>query len=291
MIIILAALLSGCGGPLQYAYAPSTPETPGESAEEGTSIYISPLQDNRKDVTDTHKIGELHATVLDISGTKLLLTKEPAVVVREALVWEFTRKGFKVRGDASKENSDYILKAGLEKFHLDIASKDTIDIALKIEVINLSTNTTAWSGVAEVSDSIYAGVSGNSRRTISRYITASLEKVIQNTLNQTEEAIKKDFSAHTQTQPFSGQITKADKRGPEENASTGVLGISTLPTRAKIYLNHIYYGLSPQRLHLKPGIYNLIIKKDGFLDYSEKVAVDRERETEVVERLRKSPLR
>jgi len=282
----MAILLYGCAGPLKYSYTPPVGYSPAVKAYP-FALYIAPVQEGRQDMSSLKKIGDIKSTVLDIYGTELFLARRPALIIREALIEEFKHRGFKVLS-RSEEKADYLLKTKLQAFSLEIASKDKIEIALYLEVLDAKSKKSLWSGRVETSESRYAGVSGDSRMTISRVISRSLAKVLKKALNETEETIKKA------SQGLSPLVEEGEKNTRENHLKAetkGILRITTEPQRAKIYLNSIYYGLSPQTLRLRPGIYDLTVQKDGFLDFKEKLSVDKERETEVIEKLRKKSLR
>jgi len=284
-IFIFPLLLAGCGGPLRYAYTPTRQDSPIENTEH-ISLYIAPVEDERQDIASGkgNKIGDIRSTVLDIYGTELVLSRNPAQIIREALIKEFRGAGFEVLSEA-QDKADYVLKAKLEKFHLDVTSKDSIAIALFIELLNTHSRKNLWAGQVKSSDSRYAGVSGDSRRSISKYISISMATVLKKALHETEAAIKRDIPAISTAIKNSNEGTTQGREGIN---AKGLLRLTTEPLRAKIYLNNIYYGLSPQNLRLRTGIYDLLIRKDGFIDFREKIAVDKERETEVDEKLHKS---
>jgi len=276
LTLFVTFLLYGCGGPLNYAYVPTAQDNLLQTAE-GHSIYIAPIEDQRKNITSENKIGDIHTTVMDISGSELVLSRRPALITREALITEFEGNGFKVFSEP-QEDAEYLLKARLKKFSLDVASQDIIEIALHIEIFKTKNNKSLWVGTVETSGSRYAGVSGDSRRSLSAYISTSLAKVMEKALSRTEAAVKKDIFAESSTRK---KNEKDRGQGYIEVKATGHLRITTVPPRAKIYLNKIYYGLSPQALRLRPGIYELVIKKDGFVDFREKIAVGSGRTTEM----------
>ena len=71
-----------------------------------------------------------------------------------------------------------------------------------------------------------------------------------------------------------GGATKTEKIKKEGIAlGKGRLTITTDPERAKIYLSDVYYGLTPNSIDIEPGIYDLRLKKTGYTDHSERVAI------------------
>ncbi len=284
-LLILTTILYGCGAPLKYAYQPLQGEKNQVRATKGISIYIAPVQDLRKGLQSGKKIGNIHTTVLDIYGNELFLSRRPALVIRDALIKEFKSAGFTVLSETQKD-AQYLLETKLKEFEFEIGAKDSMKIALYMEVLKTESKKNLGGDIIKTSDSRFAGVSGTSRKSISRAISISISKVMKQVIEKTENDIKKDHPAKNSTKE---QNNKETIIGRKERAGKGLLRVTTEPMRAKIFLNKIFYGLSPQTLRVKAGIYNLLIRKDGYVDFSEKVAIDKERETEVEERLRKQP--
>ncbi len=90
-------------------------------------------------------------------------------------------------------------------------------------------------------------------------------------------------------------IKSEDKAGPVRPAEasaappsgTGHVAVSTVPPRAKVYVDDVYHGLTPITLDLPVGVNRLIIKLDGYPDVAEKVAVRQGRTVELELTLRR----
>jgi len=277
LIILITALLYGCVGPIKYAYhAPPRQESPDKSAE-GLSIYIAPVIDRRPDVKFENKIGDIHSTVVDIYRDELFLSRRPALVIEEAFIKEFEGAGFKVISDA-RGSAEYALKAELLKFQFEIGAKDSAEIVLDIEILNTRNEKKLWSGVVKTSSSRYAGVFGDSRASISRYISETISKSFRKIIEKAGPGIEK----MDRVGEGSGNGSSNGNEGYEGKVlESGRLIVKTLPARAKVYINGVYYGLSPMTLQLKPGIYRLNFKKDGFYEFRERAAVGSGRSTEM----------
>lgn len=63
--------------------------------------------------------------------------------------------------------------------------------------------------------------------------------------------------------------------GLGESAGSGFLEVNTFPNDADIYVDGILKGKSPDTLYNIPaGMHNIVIKKDGYVDYSVEVNVE-----------------
>ena len=196
-------------------------------------------------------------------GNRLTLDKNPASIVTEAFARELSDAGYTV---VDSGISDYILSGELREFRLDLGARDEIAIEIYSRLALIG-GAVIWEGITRESGDRFAGVMGNSRGSISRYISTTLAKVVR-------AAIKEGTAAATptgETAERSSPGTEPEQRGiaPGE----GRLTITTDPERAKIYLDGVYYGLTPNSIDIAPGIYKLTLKKTGRADYSEKVAV------------------
>jgi hypothetical protein len=68
---------------------------------------------------------------------------------------------------------------------------------------------------------------------------------------------------------------------PQATATSGLLLVNTSPARAKVYLDGVYYGLSPLRLEMEPGVHTISVKMEGYRMVSEKVSVRKGDSTEM----------
>ncbi|PIU17493.1 MAG: hypothetical protein COT19_00545, partial [Gallionellales bacterium CG08_land_8_20_14_0_20_59_87] len=70
-------------------------------------------------------------------------------------------------------------------------------------------------------------------------------------------------------------------------ATNGTLVLNSTPARAKVYVEDVYYGLTPLRIDLPPGIYPVRLELEGYKSVAEKVSVRSEDHTELEMKLRK----
>ena len=72
-----------------------------------------------------------------------------------------------------------------------------------------------------------------------------------------------------------------NEREDERNPTQGLLLVNSNPQRAKVYVDDVYYGLSPLRVSMDPGIHVVSVKLDGYRMVTEKVSVRKGDNTEV----------
>ena len=81
--------------------------------------------------------------------------------------------------------------------------------------------------------------------------------------------------------PAASAVVLPQTQEPRATATSGLFLINTKPTRAKVYLDGVYYGLSPLRLEMEPGVHALSVKMEGYKTVDEKVSVRKGDSTEM----------
>lgn len=280
LLIILLLLVAGCAGPLQVNYNVAPPEENRE-LEKPITIQVTPFIDARGATADPLVIGDISTLVTDMTDRRLALEKNPAEIVTEAFQKELSMAGYTVVTTGEGE-ADYVLSGELREFSLDLGSRDEIAVELFSKVVAKKADRVVWEGVKRESGDKYAGVMGNSRATISNYISATLSKLIRKVI--ANAGPRMTSAAAPYYTPTLDPIQTAIPTGQ------GRLIISTdQEERAKVYLDGVYYGLTPTSIDIEPGIYELTLKQPGLEDYAEKVAVRAGRVTELESTLGNGP--
>jgi hypothetical protein len=263
-LIIFLLLVAGCARPLQVNYNVAPPAEPGE-LEEPITILVTPFIDARGATADPLVIGDISVTVSDMTARRLVLEKNPAEIVTTAFQKELSLAGYTVV-DGDNGEADYVLSGELREFRLNLGARDEIAVEVFSRVSTKKDGRVVWEGVKKESGDRFAGVMGNSRRTVSNYISATLSKVIRKGIA--------DWSPRMASPGAGPYYTRTP--GPNKTPippGQGRLVISTDPPRAKVYLDGVYYGLTPTSIDIEPGVYDLTLTQPGLKDYTERVAV------------------
>ncbi|MBI5047419.1 MAG: PEGA domain-containing protein [Deltaproteobacteria bacterium] len=271
LLLPLACLfIAGCTAPLTISYDAKY-GAPAISLKEPLTVSIVPYKDERK--TDNRKkIGDIASSVFGIDSAELILEKEPADIVTDAFKEQLILAGFKVNvaeSDAQTQNADLLMQGSVKAFKLDIRGKDIIEIELETKATDVKTGSILWSGSITEKNERFAGTMGNTRETISKYVSSSLAKVVKESLTKVASAIEK-------TKPHSVEPVKEEIILGNE----GRLALSSIPPQAQIYIEDVYYGLTPITIDLAPGIYTVNFKLAGFKNAAQKIAVRKGRLTE-----------
>ncbi len=249
---------------------------------------------------NSEKIGAISSAVNDMLGTELHL-RDVAGTVTTAMQNQLRASGFQVvaNTDPLAANADFALSGRVKEFSMDIAGRDYVAIAVETTAHD-ARGGILWSGLVTEKADRFAGVTGNSRKTITNYLGLALAKVTGKTRDAIGEAImqaKPELFDHVasarKTTP--GVTVLAAPPEPEparpvvqtSGTANGRLTLATTPSRAKVYLADVYYGLTPLALELEAGIYTLNLKLDGFKTVTEKVSVRKGETTELETRFDK----
>lgn len=267
--ILLLLISTGCAGPLEVRYYPRT-EGPYKS-KEPVPVFVAAFEDkrdfSRSQFKDPKTIGSVLSTVSDMTGSELTLSESPAQIVTKAFAKELAIAGFSI---SEPNTAQYIVSGEVREFSLDIGPKDEVAIELSYALNEASTGITLSTGVASEKGERFAGVMGNSRTTLSNYIASTLQRAVRKSI---EELGPKMTAAEG--------APVAEKAGEDRAASAGALALKSAPGRAKVYIDGVYYGLTPLHLELAPGIYEVEIKNKGYRTKAEKVSVRQDTTTEL----------
>jgi hypothetical protein len=214
---------------------------------------------------------------------------------------QFSASGFQTvteGGKAAAGSTDFEVSGVIQEFSMNIGGRDEVSIVVETSLRDTHGDSILWSGtVAEKSDR-YAGVTGNTRSSIARYLSGALAKVSAKTRDAISASIMQTYPerfdqaapARDSTPGVTVRVAPPERMPASQATRPGMtsqLAITTIPARAKVYVGDVYYGLSPLKLELEPGIYTIHFKLDAFKTAIEKVSVRQGEITELEIRLEK----
>ena len=316
--VACVAFISGCAtGPLEVEYMAGMPPF---TLTKQRAVVVEPLLDARR-APGPRYLGAIETTVYDMSSGELLLSKDASALATKALIRELRGVGFIVleagvlsdgvpeavvseAGTANGEEAvegaraapapepEYVIGGELKSLRLDIKTRDEVDIELYLKVEDARTGKLLWRGSSEVKGSRYVGVTGNTRGTISQYLVVSLGKAVVKALNDAASVlgwgqIGGPGGAGGEGAPGTPGAIRSEEAGtmqqppPFTGGNLGTLSIKTTPPRARLYIDDVYYGLSPIIVELQPDIYKVELRLKGHEGEIEKVSVRRGKTTEL----------
>jgi hypothetical protein len=278
LLPILLVCVAGCAGPLTMEYTPSKP--PETRIEGSGTIFISTYED-RRDTESPQHMGTISSPVSNLHGDKIILDREVAALVTEAVQRELTDAGFNVTswttGDGAHDWKGRLLKGKVKRFNLAIGPRDEIAIEIESSVVDLESGEVIWEKSIAVEDDRYAGVMGNSRRSIGLYISHTLSRVLRQTVTE----LASNLPAPAPPPATVQDTVEVQKEDVVQRLKKGRLVITSEPPRAKVYIGDIYYGLTPIEIEIEPGILNVTLRHKDYQTIQERVSVRPEDVTEM----------
>ena len=300
MVLVAAAI--GCshtGSPPVAGNVISTSQNkhtspPAPVLKQATSIRINRYTDARM-MGNPRKVGTRAVKVSGLGGKDIVLDQDAAEMVTGSMKQRLSDIGFKV----SEEQDDYSLfelSGVVKELTYNVMARDVTAIVVETTVKDINTGKIVWSGIVEEQKERFADVSGNSKDDIADFLRKELDIVtakIRDAISASLMASHPDlFNLTPSTKPIPGvKVLVAPAANtdavaistftPHANANSGLLLIKTTPARAKVYLDGVYYGLSPLRLEIEAGIHDLRVKLDGYPMLAERVSVRKGDNTEM----------
>lgn len=275
-LFLLMLLVSSCsyGLPLKTNYLSPESNTYLKVIKPN-SVYIKPFIDKRN-IENLHSIGKINEVVADISSNDLSLDKTLSTLVTDTLKKEFVRSGFTLSiNEGEDDSTDYIISGAIKKFEMNIGSRDTIDIEIDYRVVKLRNDKIIFNGSAKVSDDRFAGVTGNTRKSINKYLNNALYNVSRQVLESTGLVLEASITSPKKSHKVNIEELSESRATnlPHQEAGTGTLIISGTPVKTKVYIENVYYGLTPISINIESGVYDASFKKKGFESEKEKISI------------------
>ncbi|MBI5007441.1 MAG: PEGA domain-containing protein [Nitrosomonadales bacterium] len=302
--VVAGAFLAGCSGMLDGSNEISIRESqqPNPDAPKvkyAASIRVAGYTDERK-VGDARKVGVAKVRVAGLSGTEIRLDRDVKEVVADSITKRLDDAGFQMLG-RDDNAALFELSGVVRELSIDAKERDYVSISVETTLKELASGKVVWSGEVVQKSDRFAGVSGNDKEDIANYLHHELDVVSGKTteaISATLMASRSDlFNLTPGTKAIPGVTVYSTPgiRTPVPNtptptmpaASNGQLSVSTEPARAKIYLDGVYYGLSPIHVEATPGIHTLQARLKGHATATEKVAVRKGETTELEMQLEK----
>jgi hypothetical protein len=262
------------------------------------TVRIAGYTDGRNS-GNPRKLGIAEAKVMGLSGTDILLDRDATELVTDSMRRRLEDSGLQIlaKNDAS---AMFELSGVVKELKYDVKARDYVSIKLETTLKEIASGKVVWAGEVAQKNDRYAGSMGNSKSDIADYLQQQLGVVT----GKTTEAINSVLMA-THPELFNltpgtkvipgvtvfvapngaGSVApdtsmlkpmfepSAKQQTPGTVQTQGTLTVRTEPARAKVYLDGVYYGMSPLNIESAVGIRTVEVKLKGYKSASEKVAV------------------
>lgn len=261
----------------------------------GASIHLLPYVDGRKS-GNPHKIGISTQNIIGISSSVLMVEPEVSAIVTNSLRKHLDEAGFQL----SAADALYELSGVVRELNYDAKARDEIYIVIESALKERASGKVVWSGIVTEKGDRFTGVMGNSKKDIANYLRAKVGVVAGKTTESIGTSLMASrpdlFILTPGTKPIAGvnllvapaaNVTPAADGQPAipaeipVAAAHGLLLITSTPPRAKIYINDVYYGLTPLRLELAAGVHSVRAVAAARKATTEKVSVRKGETTEI----------
>lgn len=288
---LAVAALAGCSGMMDSSNDISIRESEQPSPDApkvkyAASMRIAAYTDERK-IGDPRKVGVAKVRVSGMSGTEIRLDRDVTQVVADSIAKKLDDTGFQVLGRDDKA-ALFELSGVVKELSFDAKERDYVSISVETTLKEIASGKVVWSGeVAQKSDR-FAGVSGNDKEDIANYLHHELDVVSGKTIEAISATLMASrsnlFSLTPGTKAIPGVTVFVSPNGQGSSAADtsmlkpmqsapGTLVVRTEPARAKVYMDGVYFGLSPLNIESAAGIRTIQVKLKGYRTASEKVAV------------------
>lgn len=295
--ILLSPLLTACtnsGAPGNGLFGGNTihvmePRSHVPQQQFAASVQLQAYSDARPDM-QAHQIGATEQIVIGMSGRSLQV--EPAVsgIVGNSMRRRLEEVGYRLGGD----DALYELGGVIRALSYNVRARDEVVLAVESTLRERASGKVIWSGLVEDKTDRFAGVSGNSKQDIANYLRERVGVVTGKTLEAISSTLMAShpelFNLAPGSRPIQGvTVLTAPEAVPATvpqssvapSTTLGALQLSSMPARAKVYINEVYYGLTPMRIELPAGVHTVSVRKSAYKTSSEKVAIRRGETTEM----------
>ncbi len=287
----------------------------GPAVKYAATIRVVNYVDQRN-VGSPRYLGKITAQVAGLSGNAVTTDQDVAFIATNAIKRQFDAEGFQVLEGASANNALFEVSGVIKELTLNVMNRDNVSIAIETTLKEVSTGKVVWSGLVTEKNDRFAGVSGDDKKDVMNYLNRELKVVSAKTVDAISESLMAArpelFNLTPGTKPIPGvtvfvapQLPKAapatpvapatsapgmpaaqseipaSTYQPHASESAGLLLVTTTPSRARVYLDDVYYGMTPLRLEMEPGIHMISVKLAGYNMITEKVSIRRGDNTEL----------
>ncbi|OIP13844.1 MAG: hypothetical protein AUK53_05895 [Betaproteobacteria bacterium CG2_30_59_46] len=260
------------------------------------------------------KIGDIKATVSNMHSSEMALDQDVTTVLSGAARGQLASDGFRLVG--ADYPADFRLSGVVKAFSLTVAGRDERVIAVEAMLREGRSGDVIWSGLISEKDDRYAGVTGNSRGSLIKYLGEGVSAFAGKVSAAVRDGLAKSYPrsivvSQTRNIPTIPGITTlhapvsrdepvalpkspllpaaiavpsphpAPPPSADVGPAVGYVSVYSIPTRAKVYVEDVYYGVTPIKIELPVGVGQLRFKRDGYKLATEKVAIRRGEITEL----------
>lgn len=259
------------------------------------TVRLNAYSDSRQ-TGNPRFLGSSTSRILGLTGNVILSDRDAAQLVAESLTKRLGEAGFQLVSDEIVV-AQFQLSGSVKELSIDVKDRDYVNIAIESTLTEISSGKVIWSGVVVERSDRYAGVSGNSKKDVADYLRKELgivtTKTSESILSVLMASRPELFNLEVGVKPVHGVTLysnvlpgAASSVVPSSNVSelvtsNGTLSVSSVPPRAKVYVDGVYFGLTPLRAEIEVGVREVNVQLEGYQAAPEKVSVRKGDNTEL----------
>ncbi|MFA6120052.1 MAG: PEGA domain-containing protein [Sideroxydans sp.] len=304
LVLLLSLSVAGCANFLGSAAEPGNELRIREDVKPGPNARPEKYQitvrmagyTDARQVDSPRRVGTSNARITGLTGKDIMSDRDATEVVAESMKKRLSDAGLQVLvGDAS--NAQLQLSGTVKELSIDIKDRDYVNIAVESTLTEVASGKVIWSGLVVERAERYAGTSGNGKKDVADFLKWKLgvvsTKTTESVLSVLMATRPELFNMAVGIKPVQGVTVYSNSAGSAASAvvpaatqsesmvANGMLVISSNPSRAKVYVDGVYFGLTPLRAEYGAGIHEVNVKLEGYKTSSEKVSVRKGDNTEM----------
>ncbi len=284
-VLVSLATLTGCAskqdaGNAIYMHVDEKPAADARQQKYPVRVHLVKYEDGR-DISDPRLIGISNTRVLGMTSKEVMLNSPAVDVVSAYMQKRLSDDGLQF---VSADKAQFQLGGVVKVLSLDVKDRDSMNIAVETSLTEVASGRVIWSGVVTEKQERYAGVMGNSKADIAAFLRRGLKAVSRKTSESILSVLMATrpelfgvagvaksvpgVTVYTDPMPMVAPVPKV-----QPLAAPGRLVLTAEPENIKVYVDDVYYGLTPLDAELPAGIYQLRFELDGYAKSTEKVSV------------------
>lgn len=287
-IVLVLTLLSGCAGMQEPGneihLREDTMASPDARQQKyPVTVRLAGYVDAR-DVPNARWIGTATTRILGMTGRDILLDQPVAIAVGSVMKKRLSDDGLQFVDD---DKALFQLGGTVKALTIDVKERDYLNLVIETSLTEVTTGRVIWSGMVTEKKERFAGMMGNGKGDVATFLKEGLTTVSRKTSESILPVLMGTHpelfgsTLHAKVVPGVVTMPAGVSTAQAVPATTGKLVLTSVPERVKVYVDDVYYGLTPIDAEIPAGIYTVRLELDGYRPASEKLSVRSGQSTEL----------
>jgi hypothetical protein len=256
-----------------------------------------------RQVDSPRRLGISNSRITGLIGKDIMSDRDVTDVVVESMKKRLGDAGLQLFAGNDSTNTQFQLSGSVKELSIDVKERDFVNIAIESTLTEVTTGRVIWSGMVVERAERYAGISGNGKKDVADFLKLKLgvvsTKTTESILSVLMATRPEMFNMTVGIKPVQGVTIFSNSAGSaassvapvstlsEPAVTKGALSISSIPSRAKVHVDGVYFGMTPLRAEFAVGVYEVSVKLDGYKASTEKVSIRKGDSTEMEIKLKR----